>query len=65
MTGRSVVQTLGFTLLGLVALVVVAPILLVVGTIVADNLNLGGTSCITMDLNPNAAYWMLKATMVR
>ena len=37
----------------------------VVGTIVADNLNLGGTSCITMDLNPNAAYWMLKATMVR
>ena len=35
MTTRSVVQTLGFTLLGLVALVVVAPILLVVGTIVA------------------------------
>lgn len=35
MTTRSVAQTLGFTLLGVVALVVVAPILLVVGTIVA------------------------------
>jgi len=36
-----------------------------IGTMVVDNLSVGGTSCITMDLNPNAAYWMLKATMVR
>lgn len=37
----------------------------VLGTMVVDNLTLGGTSCITMDLNPNAAYWVMKATMVR
>jgi len=37
----------------------------VIGTMVADNLSMAGTSCITMDLNPNAAYWMMKATVVR
>jgi hypothetical protein len=37
----------------------------VVGSVVVDNLTLSGSSCITMDLNPNAAYWILKAALVR
>ena len=37
----------------------------VLGTIVVDNLSLGGSSCMTMDLNPNAAYWIMKASLVR
>lgn len=37
----------------------------VVGNIVVDNLTLGGSSCLTLDLNPNAAYWMMKASLVR
>ena len=35
------------------------------GIIVVDDLSMSGTSCITMDLNPNAAYWTLKAAVVR
>jgi Flp pilus assembly protein TadG len=37
----------------------------VLGSIAVDNLTLGGSSCITMDLNPNAAYWMMKASLIR
>jgi len=37
----------------------------VLGNMVVDDLTMGGTSCITMDLNPNAAYWIMKATLVR
>jgi len=37
----------------------------VLGNMVVDDLSMGGTSCITMDLSPNAAYWILKATLVR
>ena len=37
----------------------------IIGTMVVDNLSMGGSSCMTMDLNPNAAYWVMKATMVR
>jgi Flp pilus assembly protein TadG len=35
----------------------------VLGQIVADNLALGGTSGITMDLNPNVAFSLLKASL--
>jgi len=35
----------------------------VLGQIVTDNLALGGTSGITMDLNPNAAFNILKASL--
>jgi len=35
----------------------------VLGQIVTDNLALGGTSGITMDLNPNAAFSLLKAAL--
>jgi hypothetical protein len=35
------------------------------GTIVVDDLSMSGSSCITMDLNPNGAYWTLKAAVVR
>jgi hypothetical protein len=37
----------------------------VLGNIVADNLTLGGTSGITMDLNPTSSYNQLKATLLR
>jgi Putative Flp pilus-assembly TadE/G-like len=37
----------------------------VLGNMVVDDLSMGGTSCITMDLSPNAAYWVMKATLVR
>jgi Putative Flp pilus-assembly TadE/G-like len=37
----------------------------VLGEIVTDNLSLGGTSGITMDLNPNVAYPILKATLIQ
>jgi hypothetical protein len=37
----------------------------VLGEIVTDNLILGGTSGITMDLNPNSAYPILKATLIQ
>jgi hypothetical protein len=37
----------------------------VLGDIVADNLTLGGTSGITMDLNPTAAYNILKASLLQ
>jgi hypothetical protein len=35
----------------------------VLGQIVTDNLSLGGTSGITMDLNPNTAFTLLKASL--
>src|SRR5207253_1843882 len=35
----------------------------VLGEIVTDNLALGGTAGITMDLNPNTAYNILKASL--
>jgi len=37
----------------------------VLGDIVVDNLTLGGTSGITMDLNPAQAAGILKATLLR
>ena len=37
----------------------------VLGDIVADNLTLGGTSGITMDLNPTPAYNILKASLLQ
>jgi putative Flp pilus-assembly TadE/G-like protein len=37
----------------------------VLGSIVVDHLTLSGSSCITMDLNSNAAYWIMKATLIR
>jgi hypothetical protein len=37
----------------------------VLGSIVVDNLTLGGTSGITMDLNPNVTYNMLKASLLQ
>jgi hypothetical protein len=37
----------------------------VLGNIIVDNLILGGTPGITMDLAPNAAYWVLKAALIR
>jgi hypothetical protein len=37
----------------------------VLGNIITDNLSLGGTSGITMDLNPNPAYWLLKASLLQ
>lgn len=37
----------------------------VLGDIVTDNLILGGTSAITMDLNPTSAYYILKATLLQ
>jgi hypothetical protein len=36
----------------------------VLGNIVADNLTLGGTSGISMDLNPTVAFSILKATLL-
>jgi hypothetical protein len=37
----------------------------VLGSIVTDNLTLGGTSGITMDLNPNVYYNILKASLLQ
>jgi hypothetical protein len=37
----------------------------VLGSIVTDNLTLGGTSGITMDLNPNVTYSTLKASLLQ
>lgn len=37
----------------------------VLGTLVVDNLTLGGSSCLVMDLNPNAAYLIMKASLIR
>ena len=37
----------------------------VLGSIVVDNLTLGGSSCIIVDLNPNAAYLIMKASLIR
>lgn len=37
----------------------------VLGSIVADNLTLGGTSGITMDLNPNKAYNIMKVSILQ
>lgn len=37
----------------------------VLGSIVTDNLTLGGTSGITMDLNPNVTYNILKASLLQ
>jgi len=36
-----------------------------VGNLVVDNLTLGGTSCLTMDLSSSASYWVMKATLAR
>lgn len=37
----------------------------VLGNIIVDNLSLAGTAGITMDLSHNAAYWVLKAALIR
>lgn len=37
----------------------------VLGSIVADNLTLGGTSGITMDLNPNKSYSTMKVSILQ
>jgi hypothetical protein len=37
----------------------------VVGDIVTDELSLGGNSQIEMDLNPNALYYVLKASLLQ
>jgi len=37
----------------------------VIGNIVTDKLHLGGTPCIEMDLNPNALYYVLKASLIQ
>jgi hypothetical protein len=37
----------------------------VLGDIVVDQLDLSGTPDIIMDLNPNAAYWVLKASLLQ
>ncbi|PYX08482.1 MAG: hypothetical protein DMG85_10405, partial [Acidobacteria bacterium] len=37
----------------------------VVGNIVADELTFGGTPQVYMDLNPNALYYVLKATLLQ
>ena len=37
----------------------------VVGNIIADNITMHGTPSITMDLNPSAAYWILKASLLQ
>jgi len=37
----------------------------VLGDIITDNLDLHGTPGITMDLNPSAAYWILKASLLQ
>jgi hypothetical protein len=37
----------------------------VLGSIVVDNLTLGGSSCIIMDLNSSAAYLIMKASLIR
>lgn len=37
----------------------------VVGNVVTDKLDLGGNPALTMDLNPNALYYTLKATLIQ
>jgi hypothetical protein len=37
----------------------------ILGNIVADKLEMGGTSDINMQLNPNAVYFILKAALLR
>jgi hypothetical protein len=37
----------------------------VLGSIVADNLTLGGSSGITMDLNPTKAYSIMKVSILQ
>jgi len=37
----------------------------VVGDIVADELGMGGTPAIVMDLNPSALYYVMKATLLQ
>jgi hypothetical protein len=37
----------------------------VLGSVVADQVSLGGTSGITMDLSPTTSYSILKATLLR
>jgi hypothetical protein len=37
----------------------------VLGDIIVDQLDLSGTPDIIMDLNPNAAYWVLKASLLQ
>jgi hypothetical protein len=37
----------------------------VLGSIVTDNLTLGGTSGITMDLNPTKAYSIMKVSILQ
>jgi hypothetical protein len=37
----------------------------VLGDIVTDQLYLHGNPCINMDLNPSAAYWVLKASLLQ
>jgi hypothetical protein len=37
----------------------------VIGDIVTDKLHLGGNPCIEMDLNPNALYYVLKASLLQ
>ena len=37
----------------------------VLGQIVVDHLNLGGNPNLTMVLNPNASYWILKASLLK
>jgi hypothetical protein len=37
----------------------------IVGQIVVDKLSLGGTSGITMDLNPTGSFSLMKATLLR
>lgn len=37
----------------------------ILGSIAVDNLTLSGSSCITLDLNPSAAYLIMKASLIR
>jgi Flp pilus assembly protein TadG len=37
----------------------------VIGDIVTDKLHLGGNPCVEMDLNPNALYYVLKASLLQ
>jgi hypothetical protein len=37
----------------------------VFGSNIADNVEMNGTPGITMDLDPNAAYWILKASLLQ
>jgi hypothetical protein len=37
----------------------------VIGDVITDKLHLGGNPCIEMDLNPNALYYVLKASLLQ